>query len=89
MINIFLTPYYRFRYGIYGVKNMSKIIESAINWYGGKGGTGQRKLLADILKYIEKSECTKFVDVFGGSGIVCLNVAKDIRIYNDIDVNGR
>lgn len=64
---------------------MSKIIESAINWYGGKGGTGQRKLLMDILNYIQKSECTKFVDVFGGSGIVCLNALKEIRIYNDID----
>lgn len=62
-------------------------IASPLNWYGGKGGSTQTTLRRNILSYIEKSNCTKFVDVFGGSGIISLNVKKEIIIYNDIYEN--
>lgn len=65
----------------------TNIIESPINWYGGKGGNIQRRLLKKILNYINESNQSIFVDVFGGSGIVSINVKKDLRIYNDINSN--
>lgn len=60
-----------------------QIINSPINWYGGKGGSAQRKLLNKILKFINNSKAERFVDVFGGSGIVTINVNVSERIYND------
>ncbi len=64
-----------------------KIVSSPLNWYGGKGGSVQRKLLKEILRYINNSSQKKFVDVFGGSGIVSINTKKDLRVYNDINSN--
>lgn len=60
-----------------------QIINSPINWYGGKGGIVQRKLLNKLLKFINNSKAERFVDVFGGSGIVTINVNVSERIYND------
>ncbi|MDS0525908.1 DNA adenine methylase [Clostridium sp. SHJSY1] len=61
------------------------ILDSPINWYGGKGGDVQRKLLNKIIYYIEQANSNIFVDIFAGSGIVSLNVEKPIIIYNDIN----
>lgn len=61
------------------------IKNSCINWYGGKGSTQQRNLLKIIINYINKSDKLIFVDVFGGSGIVTLNVQDKIKKYNDIN----
>lgn len=60
-----------------------KIIDSPINWYGGKGGNTQRKLLKRILDLIDSSKAERFVDVFGGSGIVSINTNIEERIFND------
>ena len=68
---------------------MVKTIEvsnSPINWYGGKGGSQHRKLLLGILELINKSNTNKFVDVFGGSAIVSLNVINKAIAYNDKNV---
>lgn len=56
---------------------------SCINWYGGKGSNQQRTLLIKIVSYINNSEKVMFVDVFGGSGIVTINVKNKIKKYND------
>ncbi|WP_418222803.1 DNA adenine methylase [Clostridium isatidis] len=64
-----------------------KIQESCLNWYGGKGGRHQRKILREILEYIDKSNKKVFVDVFGGSGIVTINVKNKIRKYNDLNLD--
>ncbi|MGL4847562.1 MAG: DNA adenine methylase [Clostridium sp.] len=61
-----------------------KIKDSALNWCGGKGGTKHRKLLEKILEIIDRSECKVCVDVFGGSGIVSLNIKGKIVKYNDL-----
>lgn len=60
-----------------------KIKQSPINWYGGKGGNSQRQLLNRILDLINSSKAERFVDVFGGSGIVCLNTSNKERVFND------
>lgn len=60
-----------------------KITDSPINWYGGKGAKDQRKLLNRILDLIDSSKAKRFVDVFGGSGIVCINTNIEERIFND------
>lgn len=60
-----------------------KIIGSPINWYGGKGGNTQRKLLNRILDLINSSKAERFVDVFGGSGIVSINTKIKERVFND------
>lgn len=60
-----------------------KITDSPINWYGGKGGNTQRKLLNRILELIDSSKAKRFVDVFGGSGIVSINTNIEERIFND------
>lgn len=44
-------------------------------------------LLPDIAAQFRKSGLKKFVDVFGGSGLVLLNINADIKIYNDLDPN--
>lgn len=64
-----------------------KIVSSPLNWYGGKGGSVQRKLLKKILNYINNSDQSTFIDVFGGSGIVSINTKKELRVYNDINSN--
>lgn len=60
-----------------------KIIDSPINWYGGKGGKTQRKLLKRILDLIDCSKAERFIDVFGGSGIVSINTNIGERVFND------
>ncbi|WP_195980146.1 DNA adenine methylase [Clostridium butyricum] len=60
-----------------------KIIDSPLNWYGGKGGDNQRKLLKRILDLIDSSKAERFVDVFGGSGIVSINTNIGERVFND------
>lgn len=60
-----------------------KIIDAPINWYGGKGGNTQRKLLRRILYLIDNSKAERFVDVFGGSGIVCINTNVEEKVFND------
>ncbi len=42
-------------------------------------------LIPDIRKIFEASGRTAFVDVFGGSGVVSLNVGASSKLYNDID----
>lgn len=42
-------------------------------------------LLPDISAVFRKSGLKKFVDVFGGSGLVLLNTKADIKVYNEID----
>ncbi len=44
-------------------------------------------LIPDIIAQFRKSGQKKFVDVFGGSGLVLLNIRANIRIYNDLDPN--
>ena len=61
------------------------INNSCINWYGGKGSKQQRKLLKKIINYINRSDKLLFVDVFGGSGVITLNVENKIKKYNDIN----
>lgn len=46
---------------------------------------GKYYLLEDIYKYFTKSKCKKFVDVFGGSANVVLNVNTIWKVYNDLD----
>ncbi len=64
-----------------------KIISSPLNWYGGKCGNNQRELLKTIINYINNYNEIIFVDVFGGSGVVAINVKKELRVYNDIYSN--
>lgn len=61
------------------------INNSCINWYGGKGSIQQRNLLKRIINYINQSDKLIFVDVFGGSGIITLNIQDKIKKYNDIN----
>ena len=42
-------------------------------------------MIPDIKKVFERSGLRKFVDVFGGSGVVSLNVRAEHTVYNDID----
>ncbi len=63
------------------------IQKSCISWYGGKGANTQRKLLEKILEDINTNEKKIFVDVFGGSGIISINVRNKIIKYNDINRN--
>lgn len=65
------------------LKLKRKIMDSPINWYGGKGGKTQRPLLNRILDLIDSSEAKRFVDVFGGSGIVSINTNIEERVFND------
>lgn len=44
-------------------------------------------LIPDIAAQFRKSGLRKFVDVFGGSGLVMLNIQADIKIFNDLDPN--
>lgn len=44
-------------------------------------------LIPDIMALFRKSGLRKFVDVFGGSGLVLLNVKAEIKVYNDLDPN--
>lgn len=60
-----------------------KIKQPPINWYGGKGGNSQRQLLNRILDLINSSKAERFVDVFGGSGVVCFNTSIEERVFND------
>lgn len=60
-----------------------KIKQPPINWYGGKGGNSQRQLLNRILDLINSSKAERFVDVFGGSGVVCFNTSIKERVFND------
>lgn len=60
---------------------------SCISWYGGKGGNAQRNLINFITDYINNSDEKIFVDVFGGSGVVTLNIENKDKKYNDINKN--
>lgn len=42
-------------------------------------------MLPDIVHIFRKSGARKFVDVFGGSGVVSLNIGADQVVYNEID----
>ena len=42
-------------------------------------------LIRDIEKEFKESGCSIFIDVFGGSGSVSLNLSASKIIYNDID----
>ncbi len=44
-------------------------------------------LIPDIAALFRKSGLRKFIDVFGGSGLVLLNINADIKVYNDLDAN--
>lgn len=61
----------------------TKIVNSPINWYGGKGGKAQKELLRGILDLIDNSKADRFVDVFGGSGIIIINANIGERVFND------
>ena len=64
-----------------------KFCNSCISWYGGKGGNAQRELINFITDYINNSDEKIFVDVFGGSGVVTLNIENKDKKYNDINKN--
>ena len=42
-------------------------------------------VIPDIRKVFNNSHCNLFIDVFGGSGSVSLNINSPITVYNDID----
>jgi len=42
-------------------------------------------IIPDIIKTVSNSGCNQFVDVFGGSGSVSLNINYPSTIYNDLD----
>lgn len=44
-------------------------------------------LIPDIIALFRKSGLKKFVDVFGGSGLVLLNTKAETKVYNDVDPN--
>lgn len=62
-----------------------KIQNSCISWYGGKGSIQQRRVLDTIINLINDSNKKIFVDVFGGSGVVIINIQNKIKKYNDIN----
>ncbi|MHB1708811.1 MAG: DNA adenine methylase [Thermoplasmataceae archaeon] len=43
-------------------------------------------VIPDIRKVFNNSHCNMFIDVFGGSGSVSLNVNSPTTVYNDIDL---
>ncbi|MGC8609179.1 MAG: DNA adenine methylase, partial [Thermoplasmata archaeon] len=43
------------------------------------------RLIPAIKELYLKSGADTFIDVFGGSGTVLLNIVSEIKIYNDID----
>ncbi|AAT43661.1 DNA adenine methylase [Picrophilus oshimae] len=53
-----------------------------IKYPGSKGS-----LLNDIKDVFNRSSCSRLVDVFGGSGIVLLNLDAGEKIYNDINLD--
>lgn len=58
-------------------------MNSPIHYMGNKS-----KLIVDLKSYFpNKSECETFIDLFGGSGCVSLNVDYDNIIYNELNCN--
>lgn len=55
-------------------------MESLITYPGGKF-----YMLKDIIEIYDKNRSKAFVDVFGGSGKVLMNIDSKIKVYNDID----
>ncbi|MFI3211682.1 MAG: DNA adenine methylase [Peptostreptococcaceae bacterium] len=63
--------------------NISKLISSPLNWYGGKGSNKHKRVLKCILSKIKASNKSIIVDVFGGSSTIALNCENKVIIYND------
>jgi len=42
-------------------------------------------IVDEIQKYYDLSKCSKFVDVFSGSGSVIINIHAGIEVYNDLN----
>ena len=62
---------------------MQDKIKSPLFYMGNK-----YKLLDNLLKYFpKKEEVNQFIDLFGGSGVVSLNVPYDNIIYNELNSN--
>lgn len=54
-----------------------------IKYFGGKGG-----MLTKLFSYFPPTGTYEiFVDAYGGSGVVTLNVASPVKIYNDLNRN--
>ena len=52
-------------------------------WYPG----GKFYMLEDIKEIFDKSGKTCFIDVFGGSGKVLMNLNAKVKVYNDVNNN--
>ncbi len=47
----------------------------------------KKSLLPDIRGIFIRSGCRNFIDVFGGSGLVSLNIRAENTVYNDLDAS--
>ncbi len=47
----------------------------------------KKSLIKDINEVFNKSQCDRIIDVFGGSGVVLLNINAEYKVYNDINLD--